>query len=392
MTEVLTAGTVLTGSAAIPDGVVVVSERKIAWVGSEVDLPPEYAGIHRSNYPDSTIMPGMIDTHVHLAFDGGLDPVARMRAEDDRQQLVLMLHNASALLSAGVTTARDLGARSFLDVTVRDSIDQGIAYGPRMLVTGPPVTITGGHCWFMGGEADSLDDIRKIVRTHHREGVDLIKVMSSGGMMTKGSLPWINQYTDEHMKVIVDEARVLGMKVAAHAHGTDAVRLAVDAGVSTLEHCTFVNEDHRHVFDRELAVKIAAAGIFVCPTINLNAETYSERFGTKIGENLPEMKRLGISIVAGTDAGIVNTPHDEYAGGLEYLASLGFSNEEVIAMATRDAAEALGIAGTTGRLEADFDADLLVVDGDPRADISVVRRLSRIIARGRDYPVINQPR
>jgi imidazolonepropionase-like amidohydrolase len=229
-----------------------------------------------------------------------------------------------------VTTARDLGARSYLDIVVRDAIARAEARGPRMVVATRPITVTGGHCWFMGAEADSEDDLRRMVRTHHKHGADLIKVMSTGGFMTTGSAPWYAQFTVAQLAAIVEEAARVDKKVAAHAH-------------------------------------------------------VAELTGRDVGQYVKPMHDLGVRIIAGTDAGIDATPHHQYVGGLEHLVTLGFSPGQVITMATTEAATALGVDGVTGRLAPGYEADLIVVDGDPQADISALGRLQRVVARGRDY-------
>ena len=384
--EVLTAPRVMTGSETVADGAVVFGDRLVSWAGRAQALPEEYGGLPRTDYPGATILPGLIDSHVHLGFDGGPDPAARMRAETDEQQLVLMLRNARDLLGVGVTTARDLGARSFLGVVVRDAIASGLARGPRLVVAGPPVTVTGGHCWFMGGEADSEDDLRRIVRTHHKHGADLIKVMATGGFMTSGSAPWYAQFTTEQLAVIMAEASRVDKPVAAHAHGLEGIRRAVAAGVTTIEHCSWVTETNERFFDEPLAAEIAERGIVVCPTINVNAPYVTELTGITVGENVRRMWEAGVRIIAGTDAGIDNTPHHQYAGGLAAMVSLlGFSPADVIAMATTEAAAALGLGAVTGRLAPGYEADLIVVDGDPLADIAALGRLRRVVARGHDY-------
>jgi imidazolonepropionase-like amidohydrolase len=385
MPEVLTARRVLTGDETVAGGAVVIGDRTVDWAGPGGALPAEYGGLPQTHYPDSTIMPGLIDSHVHLAFDGGPNPAARMRAETDEQQLILMLHSARELLGVGVTTARDLGARSYLDVVVRDAIAAGLARGPRMVVATRPITVTGGHCWFMGGEADSEDDLRRMVRTHHKRGADLIKVMSTGGFMTTGSAPWYAQFTVAQLAVIVEEARRVDKPVAAHAHGIEGIRRAVEAGVTTLEHCSFVTETNERRFDEPLAAMIAECGIVVCPTINVNAPYVAELTGIVLGEYLATMHEMGVRIIAGTDAGIDNTPHHQYVGGLEYLVKLGFRPADVLAMASTEAAAALGVGAITGRLAPGYEADLIVVDGDPLTDIAALGKLRRIVARGRDY-------
>ena len=376
---------VITGDQTVTDGAVVIGDQSLDWVGPAEALPAEYAALTCTDYPGSTIMPGLIDSHVHLGFDGGPNPAARMRSESDAQQLVLMLHSARDLLGVGVTTARDLGARAYLDVVVRDAIAAGLARGPRMVVATRPITVTGGHCWFMGGEADSDDDLRRMVRTHHKHGADLIKVMSTGGFMTTGSAPWYAQFTEAQLAVIVQEAGRVDKPVAAHAHGIEGIRRAVEAGVTTLEHCSFVTETNERRFDEPLAARIADRRIFVCPTVNVNAPYVAELTGIVVGEHLVAMHDMGVRLIAGTDAGIDNTPHHQYVGGLEYLVTLGFRAAEVLAMATTEAAAALGVDTITGRLAPGFDADVIVVEGDPSTDITALGRLRRVIARGRDY-------
>ena len=385
MSEVLTAPRVLTGDQTVTDGALVIGEDVLDWVGPAGALPAEYAALPRTDYPGSTIMPGLIDSHVHLAFDGGPNPAARMRSETDEQQLVLMLHSARDLLGVGVTTARDLGARAYLDVVVRDAVAAGLARGPRMVVAARPITVTGGHCWFMGGEADSDDELRRMVRTHHKRGADLIKVMSTGGFMTTGSAPWYAQFTQAQLAVVVEEAGRVDKPVAAHAHGIEGIHRAVEAGVTTLEHCSFVTETNERRFDEPLAARIAERGIFVCPTINVNAPYVAELTGIVVGEHLKAMHEMGVRLITGTDAGVDNTPHHQYVGGLEYLVTLGFRPADVLAMATTEAAAALGVDAITGRLAPGFDADVIVVDGDPSTDIAALGKLQRVIARGRDY-------
>jgi imidazolonepropionase-like amidohydrolase len=375
----------MTGDQTVTDGAVVIGDRTVGWAGPVAALPAEHAALPRADYPGATIMPGLIDSHVHLGFDGGPNPAARMRGETEAQQLVLMLRSARELLGVGVTTARDLGARAYLDVVVRDAIAAGLARGPRMVVAARPITVTGGHCWFMGGEADSDDELRRMVRTHHKRGADLIKVMSTGGFMTTGSAPWYAQFTRAQLAVIVEEASRVDKPVAAHAHGIEGIHRAVEAGVTTLEHCSFVTETNERRFDEPLAAMIAERGIFVCPTINVNAPYVAELTGIVVGEHLKAMHEMGVRLIAGTDAGIDNTPHHQYVGGLEYLVTLGFRPADVLAMATTEAAAALGVDAITGRLAAGFDADLIVVDGDPSADIAAIGQLQRVITRGRDY-------
>jgi len=383
--EILTAPQVMTGDETVVDGAVVLGDRTVDWAGPAAALPAEYLSLPRTDYPGSTILPGLIDSHVHLAFDGGPNPAARMRAETDEQQLMLMLRSARQLLGVGVTTARDLGGRGYLAVAVRDAIAAGLARGPRLVVAAAPVTVTGGHCWFMGGEADSEEDLRRLVRTHHKHGADLIKVMSTGGFMTDGSAPWYAQFTTAQLAVIVEEAARVDKPVAAHAHGIEGIRRAVEAGVTTIEHCSFVTETNERRFTEALAARIAERGMFVCPTVSGSAPYVAQLTGVEVGAYVKAMHDMGVRIIAGTDAGVDNNPHHQYVGGLEYLVTLGFQPAQVLAMATTEAAAALGLGAVIGRLAPGYDADIIVVPGDPQVDISVLRELRRVIARGRDY-------
>jgi imidazolonepropionase-like amidohydrolase len=385
MPEILTAPRVITGTGTVAGGAVAIGDTTVRWAGSLDALPAEFAAWPRAGYQGATILPGLIDCHVHLGFDGGPKPADRMRGESDAEQLILMLRSARDLLGVGVTTARDLGARGYLAITAREAIAAGLARGPRMLVAASPVTVTGGHCWFMGGEADSDDDLRRLVRTLHKHGADLIKVMSTGGFMTPGSAPWYAQFGTGQLAVIVEEARRVDMPVAAHAHGIEGIRRAVDAGVTTLEHCSFVTETNERRFSETLAAMIAEKGIYVCPTINVNAPYVAQLTGISVGQHVRPLHEMGVKIIAGTDAGIDNTPHHQYIGGLQYLVTLGFEPEQVIAMATTQAAVAIGVGTVTGRLAPGYDADLIVVDGDPLTDISALGSLRRIMARGKDY-------
>ena len=175
--------------------------------------------------------------------------------------------------------------------------------------------------------------------------------------------------------MIVEEAGRVDKPVAAHAHGIEGIRRAVEAGVTTLEHCSFVTETNERRFDEPLAARIAERGIFVCPTINVNAPYVAKLTGIVVGEHVKAMHEMGVRIIAGTDAGIDNTPHHQYVGALEYLVTLGFRPADVLAMATTEAAAALGVDAITGRLAPGFDADLIVVDGDPSTDIAALGKL-----------------
>jgi imidazolonepropionase-like amidohydrolase len=383
-------GALLTGahSELIPRAGVLVDGPRIIAAGPIDSLPAEHViPPDVVDLGDLTLMPGLVDAHVHLGFDGGPGPVARMKAETDTEQLILMLRSARELLSAGVTTARDLGARSFLDVAVRAAIASGMADGPRLVTAARPLTPTGGHCWFMGGECDSPDELRRMVRLHHKMGADFVKVMSTGGFMTEGAPPWSAQFSPAELEAVVTEAHRLGKRVAAHAHGRPGIAQAVTARVDTIEHCSFAGPDRKYGsdFDPALVDEIAAAGIYVCPTMNVHALTMRDRFGDALDKVIMGLYSGGAQIIAGTDAGIDNCPHGAYVPGLEALAMVGLPAVEILDAATLRAARALGVDDRTGTLEPGKDADLIAVRGDPRADISVLHHVELVVARGAEH-------
>lgn len=388
MKQVLCAERALTGPDLRPveDAAVIIDDGVITWAGAEAEIPQSQIT------PDArwrrlgavTLLPGLIDAHVHLAFDGGAAPVDRMRTESEAAQVALMLRNARHLLSVGVTTARDMGAPGYLDVAVRDVIAAGTARGPRLVVSGPPITVTGGHCWFMGGEADSLDDVRRMVRQHHKEGVDVIKVMSSGGNMTPGSAPWHAQFETHLLQVIVTEAHRVGKKVAAHAHAAGAIDRAVQAGVDSLEHCSFQTRSGAFEVDGTIAQAIVAAGIFVSPTVSFRLPEMLSLM-PEVQFPVADLYRSGARIIAGTDAGIDYVPHHGFVGGLEALAGFGLPTTEVLRAATTRAAEALGIGEVTGQLSAGYAADIIAVGGDPRQDLAALADLRMVMTADSDF-------
>lgn len=384
--EVLLASRVLAGAGLDPidRGAVVVDGTTIAWVGPAAGLPSDYADAPSRDLGGVTLMPGLIDAHVHLAFDGGPTPVARMMAEDDTQQVALMLNSARQLLSVGVTTARDLGARGRTSMVVRDAIADGDARGPRILAAGAAITVTGGHCWFMGAEVDSPDEMRTMVRQLHKDGADWIKVMSTGGNMTPGSAPWHAQFSEAELAIAVDEAHRLGKGVAAHAHGVEGIRRALAAGVDTLEHCSFQTETAMGQVDPDLADAIAASDSYVSPTSSFRTTEFRKLI-PGLGLAVGELFRRGAKVIMSTDAGIDNVPHHGFIGGLEALHSNGLPIQEVLLAATSRAATALRLDGVTGHLSEGLDADLIAVSGNPLQDLSALRSLRLVKSRGTDF-------
>lgn len=335
--------------------------------------------------PGSTILPGLIDTHVHLALDGSPDPLTAFNNSDDRQKFACMLKNARELLSAGVTTARDLGAPDLLDQAAKRAIDSGNARGPRLLTVTAPLTITGGHCWFFGGECEGVEEVRRKVRAARRDGADCIKIMSTGGDLTPGTMPSQPQFTLEELRAIVEEAHRYGLMVTAHAHGEEGIRRAIEAGVDSLEHFSFRMADGSRQERPELIQLAASRGVFVCSTLNIAWFTVMDGSEFVPFDMMRKFVDQGIRIVAGTDAGIGHASHLEYVAGLEGMAALGMTNDEVLLAATASAATSLGLKGVTGALSPGHDADLVAIMGDPRRNLASLRNVMGVVTRGAEY-------
>jgi imidazolonepropionase-like amidohydrolase len=390
MAYVLTADTLLTGleSAPISDPAILVEGAKIMRVTQTSD-PSLPADAERIDLRGCTLMPGLIDCHVHMIFDASDDPVASLAAETDEHALLRMGVEARSMLQAGITSARDLGDRNFLSLPLRDAIDEGLIAGPRLICAGPPVTTTAGHCWYLGGEVDGEVAIRRGVRERVKRGVNCIKVMATGGGMTPGSNMLRAQFSVDELRAVVDEAHRLEKHVAAHCHGTEGIRRAVEAGVDTLEHCSFQGVDGVD-FDERVAEQIAAKGIWVSPTITIGmlrleamaaagqTDARLERFRRNMETRwtrLQRMRELGCRFIGSTDDGIAHAPHDAFAPAMAlWVKQGGFPADEVIRASTSIAAEVIGIGADTGSLRDGKGADILAVSGNPLRDIDALTR------------------
>lgn len=393
MTAIFRARQVLVGDGtAIAHGAVAVQGSTIVAVGPAVELE-RMDGIGRQfDLGEGTLLPGLIDSHVHLGFDGSDMPVAHMMAASDEQLLALMFRSARDLLYAGVTTARDLGARGHLALVVQEAIAGGLLEGPRLVVANEPLTPTGGHCWFMNGEVDGRPEITRAVRERHKAGAQYVKVMATGGFMTHGSAPWHAQFNRDEMCALVEEAHRVDLRVAAHAHGTPGIVNAVEAGVDTIEHCSWATREGS-ALDEDVVGRIVEKSIYVCATTNVRM--VRPEIGSLSGRPLPpgllenrrqrlqSMYQMGVQFIAGTDCGIDLVPHGDYAYGLEGLAASGMPNEEIVVAATLRAAQALGVASEVGSLAVGKDADLVGVTGNPISDLSALRTPKLVVSRGR---------
>lgn len=334
----------------------------------------------------ATAIPGLIDAHVHMELDPETKAAPEARAEPELPELA---ERARKMVEAGITTARDLGGGSFVELRLRDLIARGETPGPRLVCSGQPVTSVHGHCHFWGGEAADLSAGLEVIDRQHAHGVDLIKIMATGGNLTKGSAPKDSQFDAETMLGFVRHARSLGYETAAHCHGTDGIHNAACAGITTIEHCSWVGEEGWGLdFRQEVVEEIAAHGCFVSPTVNKGWQRLlrpDSKMLARKHQEFAALKAAGVPLIASTDAGIPGVFHHELREALAVFSEVAqLTPEETLRSATSTCARALGIGHETGRLAEGLCADVVLLDGDPTTDLAALTRPIGIWASGRE--------
>lgn len=374
----------------------IIRDGVIEAVGAAADLPAPGDAEH-VDLTGYTLTPGLIDMHVHLNSDPELHGY-RGLARSDARSAIEGVVNAETTLMAGFTTVRNVGAPAFADVALRDAISEGDVPGPRLFVSGPAIGITGGHCsdnnllppeYEATGEgvADGPWAARALVRRNIKYGADLIKTCSTGGVLSKGTQVGAPQYTLEELTALTEEAHMHGLKVASHAHGTQGVKNALRAGIDTIEHASFIDEE-----GIELARENGA-----WLTMDIYVTEYILGEGEKAGilpeslekermtgqtqrENFRKAHEAGVKMLFGTDAGVF--PHGQNARQLSRMVEYGMSPAEALQTATINAAEALGREDAFGAIADGQSADIIAVRGDPLEDISVMENVVFVMKEG----------
>jgi imidazolonepropionase-like amidohydrolase len=378
----------------LADQTLVIEDGKILSTGAaaEAKIPPDAV---RIDLPNATVLPGLIDAHTHLTMEPRFG-YERLAISVPREALI-GAKNARLTLLAGFTTARNVGARGFTDVALRDAIDAGDVPGPRLLVSGPALSITGGHCdnnmlpseyhATSDGVADGVAAVQHKVRENIKYGADLIKVCATGGVLSLGDNPQHSQFTLEEMKALVAEAHRLGRKVAAHAHGAEGIRWAAEAGVDSVEHGSYLD-------DAGIAA-MKEHGTYLVPTLYLGDWMIDNAGLThlpppllaKAQEVIPAARKNiahafagGVKVAFGTDAAVY--PHGLNAHEFAVMVKLGLTPQQAIQAATLNAADLLGWTGKVGTLEPGAWADLVAVDGDPIKDVTTLERVKFVMKGG----------
>ena len=377
----------------LEDATIVIEAGKIVSVGATADLkvPADAVGIELHN---ATLLPGLIDAHTHLTMDPKFG-YERLAISVPREALI-GAKNARVTLLAGFTTVRNVGARDYTDVALRDAINAGDVPGPRTLVSGPALSITGGHCddnmlpfefhATEAGVADGIPAVQHKVRENIKYGSDLIKVCATGGVLSLGDNPQHAQYTLEEMKAIVADAHRLGRKVAAHAHGAEGIRWAAEAGVDSIEHGSYID-------DAGIAA-MKEHGTYLVPTLYLGDWMIKNAGLTRLPppllekaqevipaarKNIARAFRSGVKVAFGTDAAVY--PHGLNAHEFAVMVKLGLTPLEAIQAATVNAADLLGWTGKVGTLEPGAWGDIIAVDGDPLKDVTTLENV-RFVMKG----------
>lgn len=392
-----------TGRDAIVDGLAVVDGGRIGFAGRPEDAPPlsPQEGVRRLSFPGCTIVPGLIDAHVHTSFNGEPNYWDIVFHQTAPYRTLVSLRNIQKDLLAGFTTLRVMGEKGFLDIALKRASAEGLIVAPRLVVAGQNITVTGGHgdIWTAPGFSyeeglggvivDGPDQVRKAARTQLKAGADLVKLLVTGGVMSEGSRPGVQHMSTGEIEAAVDEAHRLGKRVAAHAQGPSGIKACVRAGVDSIE--------HGFRLDEEACEMMARAGTYYVPTLSAGAAMTRHGTSEKLPGYVVEKSRaarntaahsftmalsFGVKIATGTDAGSPFNYHGDNAQEIELMVKHGMNPMRAIVAATGAAAECLGIDEQVGTLEPGKLADLVILDGDPLADITAIRRVKAVIKEG----------
>lgn len=398
-----TNGFILLKAARLVDGAsgemldgaaVLVEDGKLVRIGRQADVrAPDFASVSEVDYGDATILPGLVDCHTHLCAPGDGTTGDEVGAEEDDILLLQAAKNARTILHSGVTTIRENGAKNSVTISLKEGIRRGLAPGPRMVICGRPITITGGHMSYFGSEADGVDGVRREVRKLLKDGADYIKICATGGS-TLTSDPNRASYTVEELQAITDEAHRAGKLTATHCASAQGVENSLDAGVDMIIHCVFNEPDGKYRYRPDLVERLVEANAWVNPTLYV-AQTGIDRLeekrrgdGLSVVEEaaLEQTKRLlevrvtavgkmtaeGVKMVAGSDS-----PWGYYAAGefvheIATLAQAGLSSMDALLSGTSWSADSIGVGDAAGRLAEGRSADMLIVRGDPTKSVGAL--------------------
>ncbi|MCW4041422.1 MAG: amidohydrolase family protein [Candidatus Bathyarchaeota archaeon] len=384
--KIITCGTCIdgTGSPAIKNAVILVEGTKIREVGEEGEVDvPRGRGVEEIDCSTMTVLPGLIDSHIHLALGAG-SYYEEMVAHSDAHLLITGFVNARSVLDAGITTVMDLGTRNRVAFDLREASETGIIQTPRMLLSGRAITMTGGHFYFCNAVADGYKEVRKTARRLIEEGADVIKVMASGGgtRITDRRRP---SYSVEELRGATDVAHNAGKIAVAHCHATQAILNALEAGFDVIEHCSFLEPEGKypgHTFRENIAREIAKAGVLVDHVMPVTVDPIVLEYKF---ENFTGLRRAGVQMLAGTDDLFLDLM-GQLPFVLELMVRGGMTPMEALLSATSKPSEAMGLDGLIGTVERGKEADLIAVRGNPLEDIRSLASTALVMKGGKVIP------
>ncbi|MCY4530321.1 MAG: amidohydrolase family protein [Chloroflexi bacterium] len=392
------------GAPPIERGAVLIKGDAIVAVGPrDPVVPPEGAPVDAHDYPHATVLPGLIDSHVHLIGIGDGRKGDDLVTLPDEILTVQAAENARLHLHSGVTTVRDCGAKNRTTFLLRQAMDMGIATGPRLLLSGRPMAIVGGHLSYFGIEATGVDQCRAAVRQLIKEGADFIKITATGGS-TATSHPNLPSFNVDELTAIIEEAHKFGKHAAAHCASSQGMVNALDAGIDTIIHAYFKEPDGSFLYRPELADRIAEQGVFVNPTMHQGRNrlwrleekartdglTPQEQADLDDGNRLQEIRYdqvarmvdAGVRLTAGSDAAWSFLPMGTFQDEVQAHTEAGLSPLQAVVSATGDAAKSCWVDDSLGTLQPGKLADLLVVHGDPSDDIAALSNVLDVFKDG----------